>query len=72
MKKAIINIIRYFNKQAVKEDFRKLGINLITASAVGAFVTHLNDMTLTGWVIIGWLALVGAVLWLMGIYNKEE
>ena len=35
-----------YNIKAVKEDLRKIGVNFITAGAVGLAITHISDLTL--------------------------
>jgi hypothetical protein len=63
---------KYVNKPACKEDFRKFGINLLTASAVGGFVTHVTDMTRTELTMLVVLAVVGALSLGLGLYQKQE
>lgn len=47
----------YFNGIAFKEDCRKLGINFVTASLVGGFVTYATQITLRTLVLmLGYLS----------------
>lgn len=65
-------LLKNFNRLALKEDARKLGVNLITASIVGGFVTHLTDMSALAITFLVWVGFLGMIFWIFGLYKTEE
>ena len=65
-------LFKSFSKKLLKEDFRKLGINLMTASAVGGFITHAARMTPMGVVLIVWIGIAGLALTLFGLHKADD
>jgi hypothetical protein len=61
--------LRHLYRPSAKEDFRKFGINLMTASAVGQFINHFADHKAT-FSIVG-VGLAGMFIWLFGIYKEK-
>jgi hypothetical protein len=64
--------LKPFNKKLLKEDVRKLGINLMTASIVGVFITHASKMTLIGSVLISSIGIAGFVFVLFGLHKATD
>ncbi len=64
-------IERHLEKNGFRDGLQKLGINFMTASAVGVFITHLNDLTWWGALFIIWLGFFGAFVWIIGIYKRK-
>jgi hypothetical protein len=64
--------IRRIDKSVVREEYRKLGTNLLTASFVGAFITHVADMSLNALVLLVWLAIIGLVFIISSAYQRGE
>ena len=62
-------ILRHLYRPGLKEDARKLEINLITASIVGGLITHLTDMTPVGVLLLGWVGIAGVAATLFGLYK---
>lgn len=60
------------NYEALKEDFRQLGINLITAGIGGLFITDFIGATLTSIISASWVILVGVVLSLYGVRKQND
>ena len=65
-------LLKSFNKKLLKEDFRKLGINLMTASVVGGFVTHATKMTSLGVMLISCMGIAGLMLVLFGLHKADD
>ncbi len=65
-------LLRPFNKKLLKEDFRKLGVNLITASIVGGLITHAARMTPVGSMLIGLTGIAGFVFTLTGLHRADD
>ena len=64
--------LRTFNKKLLKEDFRKFGINLMTASVVGLFITHAAKMTALGIALVLFVGVVGFTLFLFGLHKADH
>ena len=65
-------VFKQFNKKLLKEDFRKLGINFITASAIGGFITHATKMTPMAIILIVWIGVAGLALVLFGLHKVDN
>ena len=65
-------LLKSFNKRLLKEDFRKLGINLMTASVVGGFVTHAAKMTSLGITLISCMGVAGLFFVLFGLHKADD
>jgi len=55
-------IEKHINLEFLKEDFRKIGINLITAGPIGLFVTHIVNPTFVMWLGSAWVFVLGAMI----------
>jgi hypothetical protein len=62
---------KHCKRSYLKEDCRKLGVNLITAGFVGGFVTHIDHMRPFVLILLVWLAMFGAGLIFWGLYKAE-
>jgi hypothetical protein len=64
---------RAINLKALKEDFRKIGINFVTAGVVGVFVNHyvgLDFWTMSFTSAL--LTMIGAVSLYLGLRNNKQ
>lgn len=59
------------NEKLLKEGLRKLGINFITASVVGGFISHVANMTPVDIALMISVGTIGLCLILFGIYKVE-
>jgi hypothetical protein len=64
---------RYCDFHFLKEDFRKLGINFITAGIVGIFVNHMvgTKISVMLWASL-WITITGMILLAIGLYKRKE
>ena len=65
-------IEKIFDFKNLKEDARKLGINLITAGTAGLFVTHIAGLTQTVVLSSIWLVTIGLLTTLFGLYRGKS
>jgi len=65
-------IARYFDWPRVQEYLAKLGLNLVTASLVGVFVTHTANISLTALLLLAWLGIIGGLCLLFGLYKPRN
>jgi len=68
----VFEVFKHISQKSLKEDARKLGENLMTASAAGGFITHVTDITPLGLFCLLWLGLFGGILWIFGLYKAGE
>jgi F0F1-type ATP synthase assembly protein I len=66
-----MNILKHISRTMLKEDFRKLGVNFITAGIVGAFITHWTDLSAKSAIILMLITILGLMFLLVGCYKKE-
>lgn len=63
---------RWFDRFEFKNDARRLGINVLTATMVGGFITHATDMNrMMFWMLI-WSGFMGFGFVLFGLYRGEK
>lgn len=65
-------IEKIFDIKNLKEDARKLGINLITAGTAGLFVTHIAGLTKMVILSSMWLIFIGLLTTLLGLYRRKS
>ncbi len=63
-------ILRQINKSNLKEDSRKLGLNLLTASFVAGFITHTGHYSWIAITLVMWVGLFGLILWMFGLHQR--
>jgi hypothetical protein len=65
-------ILENFDIPSFKEDFRKIGINFITAGTVGLFVTHIAALTFYIVATSFGIVFSGVVVLLLGLYRRKH
>jgi len=68
----IKQIKHIFDIEHLKEDLRKLGINLITAGTAGMLVTHVTGLTRMMILSSVWLVSIGLLTTLLGLYRRKS
>ncbi len=67
----MLNFFQHINKHAFKVELRKIGSNLISASLIGGFVSHVADFSHLVLELLLVLAIIGSVCLLFGLYKVE-
>lgn len=70
----LIKLIRKFlNIKDLKEDFRKMGINFVTAGFVGVFINHFVGFKISAMLWTSLLmTLFGSILLLIGLITRGK
>ena len=66
----LTRFLKGLNKKGLKEDARKFGINLMTGSIIGGFLSHLADMNWIVVLLLLWIGMLGLAMTLFGLYNQ--
>lgn len=68
----MLKFIKKFSISLLKEDMRKIGIHLIVAAIISAFITRMGNLHLDATLILLWVSVLGALLIFLGSYKEED
>lgn len=63
---------KHINFEALKEDLRKVGVNFVTAGAIGLFITRVVHPSLAMGIGSTWVIIMGAIVLFWGIRRRVD
>jgi undecaprenyl pyrophosphate phosphatase UppP len=66
-------IMDHLDKKSLKEDFRKIGVNFITAGIIGVFVNHIVGTKISTMLYtLVWICICGIILLFIGLHKGRN
>jgi hypothetical protein len=62
----------YIDTDSVKDIFKKIGINFVTAGVIGLFITHFDSWSRTTVFGAGWVLALGSLSMLLSICRRNK